>query len=106
MTTDTGEPRTLARPAERHAFILAALETQVAVDVLDRDFVVAYVEATGASATPVAFGAPRCPMLGRDLAALCRAGRLDRFPVGISGGEVGFPSWVYSYTLPDHAAGR
>lgn len=75
-------------------------------DVLDSDLVCAYADATGAMATVGMVGAPRCPQLGRDLAAMFSAGRLTRSPVGLPAGDAssGFPKWVYSYSLKDPKA--
>lgn len=89
------------RARDRRAFILEYLAGHPpAVDVLDAGFVEAYVGATGVASGEQPFGAPSCPMLGRDLSALWKAGALRRVPVGLQGREVGFPAWVYSYSLP------
>jgi hypothetical protein len=70
-------------------------------DVLDREFVEGYVDATGAKVKVMPFGADKCAQLGRDLSAMFRAGRLSRWANGIWGGSSeGFPRWVYSYSLP------
>lgn len=75
-----------------------------AVDVLDDQFVTAYIAVTGATHQVMAFGAPRCPPLGRDLTAMHRLGLLARFRVGIRGAERGFPRWVWVYELTGAAA--
>lgn len=75
-------------------------------DVLDSDLVRAYVDATDAVCATGQIGAPRCPQLGRDLAAMYAAGRLLRKAVGLPAGDasMGFPKWVYSYSLKVDAA--
>lgn len=71
------------------------------VDILCADFVDAYIEATEAPYGAVNWGAYKCPQLGRDLAAMYRAGTLKRGRVGLSDGawQPGFPKWVYCYRL-------
>jgi hypothetical protein len=99
--------------AERQSWIVAYLEAKgeeyekmghsvrPEVNILDADFVEAYAVATGAKCRVQFFGAPKCPMLGRDLGALFAAKRLDRVATGLSPGDasMGFPKWVYSYRL-------
>jgi hypothetical protein len=100
------------RPARRYAWLLAYLDEKqrelsasglsvaARVDILDRDFVDAYADATGAACKLQMFGAHSCPQLGRDLGALHRAGYLKRTPTGLPAGDaaMGFPKWVYSYS--------
>ncbi|WLJ71218.1 hypothetical protein [Sphingomonas phage Birtae] len=75
-------------------------ERHVARDVLSRDFVDAYIEATNAAFRPTAYGAYKCPMLGRDLAEMVEEGRLRRTRIGIEGlAGMGFPRWVWSYRI-------
>ncbi len=75
------------------------------VDVLDAKFACDYIEATGAKSSLMAYGAPKCSMLGRDLSELHDAGLLKRARSGIEGlGGMGFPKWVFSYTTTQ--AGR
>lgn len=93
---------------ERHAWIIqhlkndpSAKHTPLQVDVLDREFVDNYVEATEAPWKVMPFGANECRLLGRDLAEMFRNGKLKRHTVGISDGlcHQGFPKWVYCYQL-------
>lgn len=76
--------------------------SEIRVDVLDTDFVKAYIYATNAPFVDMMIGAPRCRMLGRDLALLHKQGILKRHATGLSPGDasMGFPKWVYSYHLP------
>ena len=90
-----------SRPAERQRFILDHLRANGLADTLDRDFVVAYIQATDAPSRGNPFGAPSCPTLGRDLSALYRQGKVARSRCGLSGHEVGFPRWVYVYELAE-----
>lgn len=91
---------TTKKPAERRRFILDWVDQNGPSNVLDADFVSAYIEETGAPFEAMPYGAHRCPMLGRDLAALYRAGALTRDAVGVPQGEWGMPSWVYDYQRP------
>lgn len=86
------------KPADREQFILDHLhgDSHRMADVLDAEFVNAYIEATGAPFTAQNFGASKCSMLGRDLSSLYRKGLVRRERCGV-GGESGFPKWVYVY---------
>lgn len=96
-------------PAERRDWILEYLRvrqeacgsTPYHVDVLNAYFVDDYVEATGAKAQAMPYGAAKCPMLGADLSALFQEGKLRRSATGIGDGlcHQGFPRWVYTYKL-------
>lgn len=90
-------------PTERQQWILNKMREHPGspIDILDAEFVVAYCEATGAKATPMFVGAPKCPQLGRDLGELYKRELLRREPVGLPSGDssMGFPKWVYSYQL-------
>lgn len=69
------------------------------INILHAAFVEEYIEATGASWSPTVYGAHKCPMLGRDLSALHRQGRLTRWRMGVGGSESGFPKWVFEYEI-------
>lgn len=96
--------KSMMKPAQRYEWLekwLAHGGAHQFADVLDSDLVGAYVAATGASCTYTMIGAPRCPQLGRDLATMHADGLLDRQSVGLPAGDasMGFPKWVYSYSL-------
>lgn len=92
------------RPTERFDWIeshLRQLRQGEAVDVLNAEFVDAYLDATNARCFFMPYGAHKCPQLGRDLAAMHKAGKLRRCTSSVNGGRAeGFPTWVYSYRLP------
>jgi hypothetical protein len=69
------------------------------VDVLNSDFVTAYIEATGAPFVAQPFGADTCRQLGRDLSSMCKSGVLVRGRVGLVEHYQGMPNWVYVYRL-------
>lgn len=89
--------------AQRFDWIERAIEEELgnAVDVLNRDFVDAYTEATGVPFRVTFWGANKCAQLGRDLTEMKRKLRLKRARIGLSGGAwmPGFPKWVWSYRL-------
>lgn len=89
------------KPAERQQFVLDWMKRtgEQVVDVLNADFVDAYIRATGVAYEPMPYGAHKCPSLGRDLGALFRAGLLTRARIGVGCGD-GFPAWVYAYERP------
>lgn len=102
-TSSAPQPPKAKPPLERRTWILEYLRLNAspAVDVLDSDFVDAYIEATGVSFTPTSIGAHRCSALGSDLSQLFAEGKLDRYTVSLKGDAwmPGFPRWVYSYEL-------
>jgi hypothetical protein len=94
--------------ADRKQWILAWLRERQAlssatwrVDVLDREFVDAYIEATEAKFQAQMIGANKCKLLSRDLHSLYVQDQLTRHTAGIGGGlcHQGFPRWVWSYAL-------
>lgn len=95
------------KPAERHTWIESylvrrSISIAYTVDVCHSDFVVDYVEATDAACVVQFFGAPKCKQLGRDLAAMFEAGKLERSATGLwNCAGMGFPRWVYVYKLKD-----
>jgi hypothetical protein len=92
-------------PAERYRWILGFMQRGHgrSVDILYSDFVCDYIDATGVNGVVQFFGAPKCPQFGRDLAAMFRAGILDRYATGLPTGDsaMGFPKWVYTYRIRD-----
>lgn len=101
------------KPAERRAFIIEYLREidrtrrergmpgRSSVDVLDSDFVDAYVDFSGARFVPQKYGAFKCKQLSRDLTEMWQTGELSRSLTRLPPGSrnEGFPGWVYSYTL-------
>lgn len=92
--------------AERELFILNYLRergrsSMGGVDVLNAEFVNAYVAFSGAGVALMPYGAHKCPTLGRDLSRMHRERRLRRFSIGLPGfgRHEGFPKWVWNYTL-------
>ena len=89
------------KPADRYAWIEKYLrENAGGVDVLNREFVDAYIEDTGTKFRETMWGADKCPQLGRDLARMVKQRRLRRWRSGLQGNwQPGFPTWVWSYEL-------
>jgi hypothetical protein len=98
-------------PEQRYAWIVEYIKERSpgspntashSVNVVDRYFVDAYVDACKPSMVLVMFyGADKVPQLGRDLAAMYAQNMLKRYVCGLSGmGGMGFPRWVYDYSLP------
>lgn len=94
------------RPAARHDWIEQHLRSNAmlargGVDILNAEFVDAYIDATGATHSHQPYGAARCPQLGRDLSEMSRQYRLRRqlepLPADMRG--MGFPLFVWHYTL-------
>lgn len=90
------------KPSDRHAWIAQYLRGTKWVDVLHQAFVDAYIQATGAPARTMPYGADKCAQLGRDLSAMEADGVLDRTRSSITGlAGQGFPKWVWSYRLAE-----
>ena len=86
--------------AKRQAWIKEWVQKNTFVDVLNCDFVFAYIKATGVPFEDTNWGAPKCRTLGQDLAGMVHDGTLSRRCVGLSGNwQPGFPRWVWTYTL-------
>lgn len=93
----------MVKPENRKEWILSRMRRDgCSVDVLNRDFVDDYVEATGAPYDPMPYGADKCKQLGRDLSQMTKEGTLERVAVGLAGVGMGFPKWVWSYRLKEH----
>lgn len=85
------------RPIDREAVILDLLGEGDG-NVVDADFVTAYVEATGVPYAPQPYGASKCRTLGRDLSRMYQKGLLVRERAGLwNMGGMGFPTWVWVY---------
>ena len=73
------------KPHDRQHWILNYLRKRPTerVDILNTEFVCAYVEATQAKYLPQFYGAPKCKTLGSDLGELARSEMLRRVTVGL-----------------------
>ena len=95
---------------DKEQFIIRYLEKEKFVDVLNQDFMVAFAMKFDCRVFRQTIGAPRVPLAGKTLSAMFKKGLLSRFTCGIDGyaGGVGFPKWVYSYSLakPNHELAR
>jgi len=101
------------KPADRQLWLLryflrGTKQNRVfSVNVLDKDFVDEYLEATNATFKPTNYGANRSRMLGSDLSQLERDRKFRRKKAGIGDGmsALGFPKSVWDYSLrygPDY----
>jgi hypothetical protein len=79
-----------------------ATKVRATVDVLNQDFVNAYIKATGAKSIAVLWGADKCRLLSRDLTRMCHEGSLQRTRQGLQDMGPDFPRWVWVYELPEH----
>lgn len=92
-------------PKEREDWLIDRIQREPGkmVDVCNSDFVDDYVEATGATARTVMWGAKKCPQLGRDLSRMAtRWGaclKRSRTSLGDMGTGMGFPRWVWAYRV-------
>jgi hypothetical protein len=72
------------------------------VDILDEDFVMAFIDKFGAKCVDNVIGAPKCKELSNLLSQMYRNNKLNRFAHGVRSGlcqDGKFPKWVYSYTI-------
>jgi len=70
-----------------------------AVDILNQPFVEKYIEKFNAPYLLQPFGAPTCRELGQILAFGYHCNIFNRDPISLTDHEVGFPNWVYAYTI-------
>ena len=99
--------RKAGNPAVRHlmndkeTFVIEYLQREQFVDILNHDFMVEFANRFNCKGRRMSIGAPRVPLAGRTLSVMFKKGLLNRFTVGIDAyaGGVGFPKWVYSYSL-------
>jgi hypothetical protein len=76
------------------------------VDMLDEDFVNAFVETFNCDFEDMTLGAVKCKELSKLLSSMYKKKLLNRFPHGVKKGYnqdykcFKSPKWVYSYELP------
>jgi hypothetical protein len=83
---------------DRWAWISEYICDKGSVDILNA-FVEAYQRATGASIVPKLWGANYCPLLSKDLGQMAAEYRLRRRVVTLREMGMGFPSWVWHYSM-------
>ena len=84
----------------RRAWIVNELRAVRGADIRNAEFVAGYVLYTGAKYHVCAYGAHKCPQLGRDLRKLYKLGVLRRRRASVHGmGGMGFPTWVWFYEV-------
>jgi hypothetical protein len=85
---------------KKRAFVIEFLRRNRHADVLNRPFMLAYIEKFSPKKwTETMYGAPRCPEVGRLLSSMAKGGILKKSATGLSGMEAGFPNWIYVYSL-------
>ena len=67
------------------------------IDILDADFVEAFIKQFNPKSYWYVYGAPKVPILGPLLSKMYHEGKLNRYATGLQCHEWGFPNWVYSY---------
>jgi len=91
----------MALKSEREEWIIRWLKTNYCADAVNQDFHEAYYQRFPEYSRRETFwGAQPVAQAQRDLAAMEKAGVLERGRLGLSGNwQPGFPKWVWSYTL-------
>ena len=69
------------------------------VDILDKEFVIEYVAKFNFKFYDVAYGAPKCPQLSKDLSKMAKIGYLKRRKTAITMPLQGMPKWAYVYSI-------
>lgn len=84
---------------QRWEWLLKETRERRFVDVLNSEFVDAYIDEFKPAHQITYWGAKKCRKLGADLAAMAKLGYLERHRSGLSSGawQPGFPKWVWSY---------
>lgn len=75
------------------------LQAHRRVDIMDAEFVQAYIDEFEAKHQLTAYGANKCHEIARVLKRGFDNGIFIRSRVGITGGMWGFPKWVFVYEL-------
>ena len=86
---------------EKEKFVIEYLEREKFVDVLDVEFMRSFAMRFACKAFNMNHGAPRVPLASKTLSDMLKGGLLERYVVGMNSyaGGVGYPKWVYSYSL-------
>ncbi len=86
---------------QKEKWILKYIENQPSksVDMLNIDFVDAYINKFNPPYRCTLYGANKCSELSRRLSTMYKKGLLSRISVGIRGLGIDFPKWVYLYRL-------
>ena len=88
---------------EKQKWILQYIvDTGYGVDILNSDFVDAYIEKFNAKFIITNWGANKCPDLGRQLSKLYKLCYVNRGRVGLINWQIGFPKWVYHYDIEEN----
>jgi Uri superfamily endonuclease len=93
---------------EKEEWIIDYLKNKTAfkfIDMLDEDFVEAYIDEFEVKSQNMTLGASKCKELSKLLGSMYKKGLLNRFPHGVRSGynqdyaNFKAPKWVYSYEL-------
>lgn len=86
---------------DKEKFVTEYLERENFVDVLDVEFMRSFAMRFACKAFNMNHGALSVPLASKTLSDMFKKGLLERFIVGMSSyaGGVGYPKWVYSYSL-------
>ena len=75
---------------------------KVGVDILNADWVDAYIESFNAPHRICNWGANKCPQLGKLLSQMYKKNILNRGVIALGRAwQPGFPKWVYTYAVAD-----
>jgi len=86
--------------SEKIAWVESYLQdTEQHVDILNTEFVNAYINEFGVAYRNTNYGALKCPDVGRTLKAGYDQGVLKRDRIGLWAHETGFPNWIFVYRL-------
>ena len=70
------------------------------IDILNTPFMDLYIDTFKPEKWSLQFsGAPMCPEVGRLLSSMYKKGILRRHSIGLSEMGVGWPKWIYVYSL-------
>ncbi len=84
---------------DKERWILKTLPPEGA-DVLNSDFVDSFIKEFNPTFRPTAWGAYKCPALGRLLSNMCKKGILGRMIISLGANwQPGFPKWAYVYSV-------
>ena len=85
--------------SDQRRWILEYLLKEVSASAVDQQFHEGFHELFGGSRKTTFWGAQPVRKAQRLLLEMCREGLLERGVISLHEHEIGFPNWVYGYTL-------
>jgi hypothetical protein len=104
MVCDDRIDKTYTMPlSQRLIWLIGEIRRLHFVNILNEDFVDAYINHTNAPHEIMLYGTNRCPRLSQDLRRLYNKQRISRTAIGVPYARLyQFPTWVWSYYMKEN----